>query len=153
MKKLNDHSIDSLFSKLETNARRKREEHWRKKVCSCSEVFFVVTRIPLIWLDIFLARVNCEAKRHADWTNRHILKKWNVKKNKTKLSVSNLLIKSLWPFICDNYFSTGFAQGWGSGNFLIASASTTWWHNFCLKFFGKKFFLISQNKTALLSSS
>ena len=37
--------------------------------------FFAVTRIRLIWFDIFLARVNWEEKSHADWTNRHILEK------------------------------------------------------------------------------
>ena len=67
-------TIDMLFSRLETEtqARRKREQHWRKEVYSCGKFFFAVTRIRLIWLDIFLTLVNREEKSHADWTNWHI---------------------------------------------------------------------------------
>ena len=57
--------------------------------------FFPIIRIRLIWLDAFVERVNREEKSHADWTNRHILKQNREEKN-TKLSISSLLIKSLW---------------------------------------------------------
>ena len=55
-------TINFLFSRLETDARRKKEEHWRKKVSSCCE-FFSVTRIRLIWLDIFVEPANSEEKK------------------------------------------------------------------------------------------
>ena len=44
-------NIDSVFSRPETDVRRKRKEHWRKKVYSCCKAFFfAVTRMRLIWL-------------------------------------------------------------------------------------------------------
>ena len=93
-------TTDCLFSRVETDARRKREKHWIKKFALVAKFFFAVTRIRLIWLDILIARVNREEKNHAeslaDWTNRHILEKWTLKKKKSNLSVSCLIIKSLW---------------------------------------------------------
>ena len=87
--------IHSLFNRLETDTRRKKRRGLKKKVCSCCEVFFVVIRIRLILLDMFLARVNQKEKSHPDLTNRHIHRKMNREKKKTKLSVYSILIKSL----------------------------------------------------------
>ena len=53
--------IDSLSRRLETNARRKKEE--QKKVALVAKIF-AVTRIRLIWFDIFEEQVNCEKKRY-----------------------------------------------------------------------------------------
>ena len=85
----------TLFSRLETDTRRKREEHWRKKVCSCSEGFFAVTRIQLISLNIFVEQVN--RKKKSRWLDDSAYSRTiNNEEKKTKLSVSNQLTKSLW---------------------------------------------------------
>ena len=44
--------------------------------------FFAVTRIKLIWLDIFLAGVNREEESRADWTIRHILEQMSCEEKK-----------------------------------------------------------------------
>ena len=85
-----------LFSLTRNRRVVKKRGGLKKKCLLLLRSSFAVTRIWLIWLDLFLARVNREEKCHADWTNRHILEKWTVKKNKPKLSVSSLLIKTLW---------------------------------------------------------
>ena len=57
--------------------------------------FFAVKRIRLIWLDIFVERLNREEKSNADWTNRQILEQIEREETKkTKLLVSSLPIKS-----------------------------------------------------------
>ena len=40
--------------------------------------------------------MNREEKSHADWTNRHILEQVNPEEKKTKLSLSSLLIESIY---------------------------------------------------------
>ena len=58
----------------------------------------MVERIRLIWLDIFVERVNREEVSHSDRTNRHNIEQMNCKK-RTELLVSSLLIKkSMVPF-------------------------------------------------------
>ena len=57
---------------------------------------FLVWRIRLIWLDIIVEQVNRKEKSYASWTNRHILEQMNREEQKTKLSVSCLVTKSLW---------------------------------------------------------
>ena len=78
---------DSLLINKTRNRRvEKKRKALKKKSLLLLRSFFAVTRIRLIWLDIFLARVNREekgqAESHADWTNRHILEKWTVKKKR-----------------------------------------------------------------------
>ena len=67
-------TMDCLLNRLETDTRRQREEHWTKKsLVLLQRFFFMVTRFQLIWLDIFVERVNREEKSHVHWTNRYIL--------------------------------------------------------------------------------
>ena len=60
--------IDLLFSRLETDPRRKRKLN--KKVCSCCEG--ILRSREFDWT-LFIERVNREEKNHADWMNEHIL--------------------------------------------------------------------------------
>ena len=65
-------SIDSLFRRLETEARRKR-----KKFASVAKVFcgHAYSTELIGHTALFEARMNSEEKSHADWMNWPILEK------------------------------------------------------------------------------
>ena len=74
------YSIDTLFNRLETDARRKKEEHIEKKVCSCGEGFrshaYSTELLGHICNASEPKRKNREdGESHADRTNRQILEK------------------------------------------------------------------------------
>ena len=77
---VSDHRL--LISKLETDARRKKEEDWRKKFVLVANIFCGhAYSTGLIGPFVHIRSTN---------------QSWR-KKKKTKLSVSNLLMRSLWP--------------------------------------------------------
>ena len=69
-------TIDSLFSRLETDAKRKREEHGRKKFALVANVFcghaYLNDLMGQSWKELSVKK-----KITLDWTNRHILEHMN----------------------------------------------------------------------------
>ena len=87
--------IDFLFSRQETDVRRKRE-HWRKKSLLLLQSFFCGHTYSTDLIGHILSASEPRRKKSRQLDESHIPEKGTMKKKKTKLSVSGLLIKSLW---------------------------------------------------------
>ena len=78
--------IDFLsVDQIETRGKKEKSNEEKKFVFFAK--FFAVTRIWLIWLDIFVERVNSQKKSHADWTNRHMLEQMNHEKKRQTVTL------------------------------------------------------------------
>ena len=87
-------TIASLFSRLETDAQRKKKERWRKKVYSCTKVFFCCHEYSTDLIG-HIPRTSEPSRKKSRWSDESAYSTTNkLWRKKTKLSVSSLRIKS-----------------------------------------------------------